>query len=494
MMSRGHRSPEQLPPGVPAEKADSRWIEGSLGHVKDLSDRVTELSTLMGVSALVSSQRPLPEVLEQVCRLSAEICKADVAFVHLSDGDDDLVCLARHAPNDTLLYAWEGIARIYGRRASLNGKMASRSNLLLRTDGDEKHDTPSMGGICSVPLKGKSRVVGALAVGFSGVHRFSAREKDMLNAISAQLAMAVERSWLFDQLQEQLARANSLREVATRIGSNLELDQVLDSIVNHASKLLAAEFSAIFLADPPSSKTSHAEGRGSGRDQAPDGAVQMDDGPLGKAVRRAVETGSLAIVQSAQPRSQSNPSADPKPDDYRAALAVPLLSGQEVLGALVICYLERRRFDTSDISLAEDFAGQAALAIHNARLYGDAMENRLSLEAAINQINNHGISLLDDELNIRFANPATFWLIGVKPRKGAVPAAEWTALVKKGLREGAQLDQMIERIREHPEETVAVQLLARSTAEAPKIMKLMSLPLRRADGTISGRVNLLEEE
>jgi GAF domain-containing protein len=351
-----------------------------------------------------------------------------------------------------------------------------------------------MGGICSVPMKGKSMVVGALAVGFSGVHRFSAREKDMLNAISAQLAMAVERSWLFDQLQEQLARANSLREVTNRIGSNLELDVVLDSIVNYASKLLAAEFSAIFLVDPSSGATSRPQGRGSGRDKAPDGSVELDDGLLGRAVRRAVETGSLAIAQSSLPRSQMGTPEEPKAEDYRAVLAVPLLSGEDVLGALVICYMERRHFDSSDISLVEDFAGQAALVIRNARIYEDARENRLSLEAAINQINNHGISLLDDELNIRFANPATFWLMGVKPRKGAMPMEDWASMVKKGLVEGTALDQLMDQIREHPEETAAVQLSTRRAKEASKTIKLLSLPLREADGTIKGRVNLLEEE
>ena len=493
-MSRGRRLLEPAPAGASQVKTDTCWIQDGLGQVKDLTDRVTELSTLMGVSALVSSQLPLPEVLEQVCRLSAEICKADVAFIHLADGDDDLVCLARHTSCDSLQYAWEGIARIYGRKAILSGKMGSRSSLLLRADSEEPRGTPSMGGICSVPLKGKSRVVGTLAIGFSGVHRFTAREKDMLNAISAQLAVAVERSWLFDQLQEQLARANSLREVANRIGSNLELDQVLDSIVDHASKLLAAEFSAIFLVDPPATAEPQPEGRGGSRNHPSDGAVQLDDGPLGKAVRRAVDTGSVAIVHSELPRTQCNSPADPRPEDYRAALAVPLLSGQEVLGALVICYLDRGRFDSSDVSLAEDFAGQAALAIRNARLYGDAMENRLSLEAAINQISNHGICLLDDELNISFANPATFWLVGAKPRKGAVPAAEWTALMKKGLLEGSQLDQMLDRIREHPEETIAAELSARGSAESSKVMRLLSLPLRRADGTIKGRVQLLEEQ
>jgi hypothetical protein len=122
------------------------------------------------------------------------------------------------------------------------------------------------------------------------------------------------------------------------------------------------------------------------------------------------------------------------------------------------------------------------------------MQHRLSLESAINQINNHGISLLDDDLNIRFANPATFWLLGVKPRKGTVPVREWAAMVKKSLLPGVKIDHLMAQIRQHPEETVEVELRPRGASDSPKMVKLVSLPLRQPDGTIRGRVNLLEEE
>lgn len=488
-MPRGRHFPGQMSSSGPHDGVHgNQWLQDSLGHVKELSDRVTELSTLMGVSSLVSSQLPLTDVLEQVCRLTAEICRADVAFVHLSDGDDDLVCLARHAPDDSLQYAWEGIAKIYGRKAVGSGKMSSRSSLLLPSQSEDQRDGARMGGICSVPLRGRARVVGSLAVGYAGVHRFSAREKDMLSAVSAQLALAVERSWLFDQLQDQLDRAKSLREVTNRIGSNLRLDLVLDSIVNHASKLLAAEFSAIFLVDSPTGPG------GEGSREETQFAIQLDDGPLGTSVKRAVETGAVAISRAASSTGGEESSAEPKAEEYSVALSVPLLSGEQVLGSLALCYLEGRRFDDSDIALAEDFASQAALAIGNARVYEEAMQNRLSLESAINQINNHGISLMDGDLNVRFANPATFWLLGVKPRKGAIPAEEWEAMVGKSLAEEAELGQIVDQIRQHPEETVQLQLRARGNAVSSRSVKLVSFPLREADGTIRGRVNLLEEE
>lgn len=468
--------------------------EDGLRHLRELTERMGELSTLMGLSALVSSQLPLPDILEEVCRLSAEVCRAEVAYIHLADHDEELVCLARHAPNDSVRHAWEGVAEIYGRRAITSGQMASRSSLLLRADGDQGGSPGSrMGGICAVPLKGSSRIVGTMAVGYRGPHRFSAREKDMLNAISAQLAMAVERSWLLDRLQEELARANSLRHVANRIISKLDLDLVLDSIVDHASKLLAAEFSAILLLEESHSGSAPVLGRGAMRGSEGGAGLQPDEGPLGRAVQQAIANGSAAIALGELPEDGSGTASESRPGDYRAALAVPLLAGEEVLGALAICYLERRRFDKSDVSLAEDFAAQATIAIQNARLYEEAMQHRLSIEAAINQINNHGISILDERLNMKFANHATFWLVGAKPRAGTVPAEEWIGLLRRNLEPGCQLDWAVGQLRERPEEALRLEFAVRTGGPRPRKLRLLSIPLRRSDGAVRGRVNLLEE-
>ncbi len=494
-MSRSRRATGLLTQETGEGRAESQWVEGGPEHMKELSNRVSELSILMGISTLLSSDRPLPESLESVCRLSTEICKAQVSFIYLADGEDDLVCIARHTPIDALQYAWEGIGRIYGRKSIQKDELISCSNLLLRREGQQQEpNNPRMGGICAIPLKGRARIVGAMVVGYPDTHRCAAREKDMLRAVSAQVAMAVERSWLFDQLQEQLARANSLREAIAHIGSSLELDTVVDSVVSYASRLLAAEFSAVFLLDYPNQGRPATQGRGGERWRVQGCTVQMEDGPMGTAVQRAVETGRPAIVQSPAPQAISKPTSEIKPADCRAALAVPLLLRHEVLGALVTCYLERRRFDPSDISLAEDFAGQAAIAIQNARIYEDAQAGRLGLEAALDQINNHGISLLGDDLGIRFANPATFWLLGVGPTRGEMALEEWTALAKRGLLEGSELDQVVEQMRANPEETLVAELTAKGPGEASRAITLLSLPLRRADGAIKGRVNVLEEK
>jgi two-component system NtrC family sensor kinase len=60
--------------------------------------------------------------------------------------------------------------------------------------------------------------------------------------------------------------------------------------------------------------------------------------------------------------------------DFRSAIAVPLLSGADILGVLVVHRTKPVAFTARQIELLETFADQAVIAIENARLFGDLTE------------------------------------------------------------------------------------------------------------------------
>jgi signal transduction histidine kinase len=59
---------------------------------------------------------------------------------------------------------------------------------------------------------------------------------------------------------------------------------------------------------------------------------------------------------------------------YQTVLAVPMLMKDETYGALALYYRSARQFTEEEVNLAVTFADQAALAVENARLRGQAEE------------------------------------------------------------------------------------------------------------------------
>jgi GAF domain-containing protein len=66
----------------------------------------------------------------------------------------------------------------------------------------------------------------------------------------------------------------------------------------------------------------------------------------------------------------------------KAIIAEPLLGGSELLGVIVMSRrgVAARAFDTADASLLERLAAQGAVALRNARLYGEAEQRRRAAE------------------------------------------------------------------------------------------------------------------
>jgi len=70
----------------------------------------------------------------------------------------------------------------------------------------------------------------------------------------------------------------------------------------------------------------------------------------------------------------------------RAALAVPLLREDMVVGGLVIRRRSQAGFAPNLVTLMQTFAGQAVLAIENARLFQEARQARVAAEIALDDL------------------------------------------------------------------------------------------------------------
>jgi signal transduction histidine kinase len=97
-------------------------------------------------------------------------------------------------------------------------------------------------------------------------------------------------------------------------------------------------------------------------------------------VARVFRSGKSELIADLQTVDLSQ---EPHGGKYKAAqdqggqsiLSVPLIAGGQVLGVITLgAAKDRRPYDSDDVSLVEEVAGKAALALSNARLYGALQE------------------------------------------------------------------------------------------------------------------------
>jgi uroporphyrinogen-III synthase len=99
----------------------------------------------------------------------------------------------------------------------------------------------------------------------------------------------------------------------------------------------------------------------------------------GTAIGRVVRERQTVIVENAGAEVRYTDLARfPGP---ATLMAVPLMAGQSVIGSLNVFIRDRRSFTEEEIRFARAVAGQATLALENARLMSEALEMKRNLEA-----------------------------------------------------------------------------------------------------------------
>src|ERR1019366_4471359 len=70
---------------------------------------------------------------------------------------------------------------------------------------------------------------------------------------------------------------------------------------------------------------------------------------------------------------------------YRSLLIVPMLRDEVAIGAIAVMRLEPQLFPKAQVELLKTFAGQAVIAIENARLLGDLRQRTNDLQESLQQ-------------------------------------------------------------------------------------------------------------
>src|SRR5258706_9858219 len=165
---------------------------------------------------------------------------------------------------------------------------------------------------------------------------------------------------------------NVVSEITQTISGSLKLDQTLDSILNSVGSVVAFDASEITLWDED---LSVLRPLGQGGELAyvetlnsSDGVYHMDDSYSGWIARYR----QPLLISDVSQRTDVRPKIADYP--FVSFIGMPLIVGDRFIGTLEMASRKRAAFDHEDMILLQAVAGQAAIAIENARLFQSQSE------------------------------------------------------------------------------------------------------------------------
>ncbi|HXG03883.1 MAG TPA: GAF domain-containing protein [Candidatus Binatia bacterium] len=178
-----------------------------------------------------------------------------------------------------------------------------------------------------------------------------------------------------------LRTAETLADLGRLLAQTLDRELIAQKVAHGACLLLGARAAAVLqLAAETGGLTVLA---GAGDAGLPAGTVLPEGaGPAGLAARERRPVATADVLEDARITLTPDLRRDLEAGDTRAALAVPMVVQDRVIGVLLVADEVGRLFGPEQVRLAQIFADQAGVAFENARLYEEAERRRRQAEAA----------------------------------------------------------------------------------------------------------------
>lgn len=203
--------------------------------------------------------------------------------------------------------------------------------------------------------------------------------KEQIEEYSRTLEQKVEdRTYELAQSVEEL---KALGEVSQIVGSSLDLEKVLNSIIRHAVMFSEADGGVAYTFDETDEifvlRTYYGFGESLARQLRNARLKKGDKSALGQAA----DTGGPILITDLM-AELGYPLSCVVDEGYRSLLAVPLSSDGKIVGGLVVQRRQTGEFSDRVVNLLQTFAAQSLLAIRNAELFNEIEEQGKELARA----------------------------------------------------------------------------------------------------------------
>lgn len=253
-----------------------------------------------------------------------------------------------------------------------------------------------------IPLEGQENAIGALSlISFKNKMAYDQTDISLINSIGSLVAGAIIKTRLLQTSQEQTDYLSVLNQVSRQLSSTLVMEQLLETLVKNAVTVLNGSSGVLITRE-----------ENSGDLVIEVTAGQIDPLIQGKRViiieklAKEAFTSNKTIIINQYNDIEYSPLLISQVTDFKVqnVIVTPLISKDVAIGLLEVFNKDNNLpFTERDQDMLEGFAGQAAVAINNAKLYTKtdrALEKRIDELSLMQQIDRelHSSTSLDAAL------------------------------------------------------------------------------------------------
>ena len=254
---------------------------------------------------------------------------------------------------------------------------------------DRVAEGEAVGGALFVPILSQDQPLGVIALVADRALNFTEAELNLLASIGLEVGSAINNARAFSQTEALLAeakrhrtRAEALAEIGQAVTATLEVERVLDLLVERTCTAMGADAAGMLRLEDGAYR--YVRSWGLSVDHVRRFSLGPGEGVVGAAAAARASVWTVDVL--ADPRF--NPQqmlALNEGEGIRAILTAPIILGDELYGVLTILHRQRHEFSPEEVGFAGAVAQQAAIALHNARLYADLQAAYQQLKTAQDQ-------------------------------------------------------------------------------------------------------------
>ncbi len=459
---------------------------------------------LSHIAATLNSTLDLNEVLDHILANVGRVVEHDAANIMLVDAERGTARVvhgrgyAERGLESAVLALRFNVADVANlRQMAETGRPCLVPDVQVYPGWVDLAETRWLHSFVGAPIRVKGQVVGFLNLDSATPGFFSRTHAERLQAFADQAAIAVENARLFEDVRRSAENLAALHATLVGITSQMESSTLLQTIVERATQLLAGASGGLYLCDPDNQQARCVVSYNTLHDytgvvlkygEGAAGTVALTGKPLILDDYRTWP-GRAAVYEEERP--------------FTALISAPMIWQDQVIGVIHVMHnVEHWRFTERDLELLTLFAGQAAIAVHNARLYdtiraySEELEQRVAkrtaeLERERNQMRTildtagEGIVVTDPNWAIVYANQAAERITGYA-------FAEMQGQNPRLLKSGLTLADVFEDVGRTLArgEVWRGEVINRRKDGAPYNAALTVSPLKSADDVIIGYVSV----